>query len=126
MNYMERANGEILVMTAVETLEAVDNIEEILQVDGLDGIFVGPMDLATSMGHFCDPANPDVQAAIQKVEDAVLRSDKFLASVAGGMDAAKEKFDRGYSLVIPFADGGTLGAAAKKNVEQFQVMFPDR
>lgn len=126
MNYMRRANDEILVMTAVETLEAVDNIGEILQVEGLDGIFVGPMDLATSMGHFCDPSHPDVRAAVEKVENAVLHSDKFLASVAGGMDAAKEKFDRGYSLVIPFADGGTLGAAAKKNVEQFQVMFPDR
>ena len=45
MNYMKRANDEILVMTAVETLEAVNNIEEILRVDGLDGIFVGPMDL---------------------------------------------------------------------------------
>lgn len=126
MNYMKRANDEILVMTAVETLEAVNNIEEILQVDGLDGIFVGPMDLATSMGHFCDPSNPDVRAAIQKVENAVLKSDKFLASVAGGMDAAKEKFDCGYSLVIPFADGGTLGAVAKKNVEQFHMMFPNR
>ena len=84
------------------------------------------MDLATSMGHFCDPSNSEVRAAIQKVENAVLKSDKFLASVAGDMDAAKEKFDRGYSLVIPFADGGTLGAVAKKNVEQFQVMFPDR
>lgn len=126
MNYMRQANDEVLVMTAVETLEAVNNIEDILQVDGLDGIFIGPMDLATSMGYFCDPSCAEVQAAIKKVEDAVLRSDKFLASVAGGMDAAKEKFDRGYSLVIPFADGGTLGAVAKKNVECFQMMFPDR
>lgn len=126
MNYMKLANDEILVMTAVETLEAVNNIDDILQVEGLDGIFVGPMDLATSMGYFCNPSAPDVQAAIKKVEDAVLKSDKFLASVSGGMDAAKEKFERGYSLVIPFADGGTLGAAAKKNVETFKTIFPDR
>lgn len=126
MNYMRRANEEILVMTAVETMEAVNNIEEIVQVDGLDGIFIGPMDLATSMGYFCDPSAEEVQAAIEKVETAVLKSGKFLASVANGMDAAKKKFDQGYSLVIPFADGGTLGAAARKNVEQFQRMFPER
>lgn len=84
------------------------------------------MDLATSMGYFCDPSAEEVQAAIEKVETAVLKSGKFLASVANGMDAAKKKFDQGYSLVIPFADGGTLGAAARKNVEQFQRMFPER
>lgn len=126
MNYMKLANDEILVMTAVETMEAVNNIDEILQVEGLDGIFIGPMDLATSMGYFCNPSAPEVQTAIKKVEDAVLQSDKFLASVAGSMEAAKDKFDRGYSLVIPFADGGTLGAVAKKNVETFKTMFPDR
>jgi len=126
MNYMTHANEEILVMTAVETLEAVDNLRDILKVDGLDGIFIGPMDLATSMGHFCDPSHPDVQAAIRRVEEAVAGSGKFLASVAGGMEQAKAKFERGYDLVIPFADGGTLGAVARKNVETFQSMFPDR
>ena len=126
MNYLAHANDEILVMTAVETLEAVDHIEEILQIEGLDGVFIGPMDLATSMGHFCNPSHQEVQAAIRRVEEAALKSDKFLASVAGGMDAAREKFERGYSLVIPFADGGTLGAAAQRNVELFQSMFPER
>lgn len=126
MNYMRRANDEIFVMVAVETMDAVNNIDEILQVDGLDGIFIGPMDLATSMGHFCDPSATEVQAAVKKVEDSVLKSDKILASVAGGMEAAKAKYDRGYSLVIPFADGGTLGAVAMKNVQAFKEMFPDR
>ena len=126
MHYLEAANEETLVMIAVETETAVEHIDDILQVEGLDGIFIGPMDLATSMGHFCDPTHPDVQAAIRRVEEAVLASDKFLASVAGGMEAARTKFDRGYSLVIPFADGGTLGAVAKANVETFHQMFPER
>lgn len=126
MHYMNHANDEILVMTAVETLEAVNNIDALVQVEGLDGIFIGPMDLATSMGHFCDPSHPEVQAAIQKVENAVIGSGKFLASVAGGMEAAKQKFDRGYGLVVAFADGGTLGAAAMKNVREFREMYPER
>ena len=78
------------------------------------------------MGHFCNPSHQEVQAAIRRVEEAALKSDKFLSSVAGGMDAARKKFERGYSLVIPFADGGTLGAAAQRNVELFQSMFPER
>jgi len=126
MNYMHHANDETLVMIAIETLDAVNNIDQILEVEGLDGIFIGPMDLATSMGHFCDPSHPDVQAAIHKVEEAVLQSPKFLASVAGSMEVAKEKYDRGYSLIVAFADGGTLGAAAQNKVETFQKMFPER
>lgn len=126
MNYMSRANEEVLVMTAVETLEAVENIEEITQVEGLDGIFIGPMDLATSMGHFCDPSHPDVQKAIKKVEETVLNSPKYLASVASNMTAAKAKFDKGYSLIIAFADGGTLGAVARENVTEFTRSYPNR
>lgn len=126
VNYLAHANDEILVMTAVETQEAVDNIDALVQVEGLDGIFIGPMDLATSMGHFCNPAHPDVQAAIQKVECAVLRSGKFLATVAGSMEDAKSKYDRGYNLVIAFADGGTLGAAARTYVEDFKSAYPER
>jgi len=125
-NYMTHANEEVLVMTAVETMEAVDNIDELVKVEGLDGIFIGPMDLATSMGHFCDPSHSEVQAAIKKVEDAVIGSGKFLASVAGGMELAGKKYDKGYSLVVAFADGGTLGAAAMKNVKQFHEMYPER
>jgi 2-dehydro-3-deoxyglucarate aldolase/4-hydroxy-2-oxoheptanedioate aldolase len=48
-------------MTAVETPEAVANLDEILKVEGLDGIFIGPMDLSTSLGHFANPNHPEVQ-----------------------------------------------------------------
>lgn len=125
-NYLRHANDEILVMTAVETLEAVHNIDSILDVEGLDGIFIGPMDLATSMGHFCDPSHPEVQEAIAAVEKAVIGSGKFLASVAGGMEDAKKKYDRGYGLVIAFADGGVLGSTALKNVREFRETYPER
>lgn len=126
MNYMKKANDEILIMTAVETLEAVNNIDELVQVEGLDGIFIGPMDLATSMGHFCDPSHPEVQAAIEKVEKAVIGSGKFLASVAGGMAQAKEKYDRGYGLIVAFADGGVLGSVSMNNVKDFRETYPER
>ncbi|MEG0764985.1 MAG: aldolase/citrate lyase family protein [Pseudoflavonifractor sp.] len=124
MNYMNHANEEILVMTAVETATAVDNLDEILKVEGLDGIFIGPMDLATSMGHFCDPSHPDVQKAIATVEEKVLASDKFLASVAGNMEVALQKYKKGYSLVVAMADGGTLGSTAMKNVKEFRAEYP--
>lgn len=125
-NYMMHANDEILIMTAVETMTAVDHIDDLLKVEGLDGIFIGPADLATSMGHFCDPSHPEVQKAIEKVERAVIGSGKFLASIASDMESAKKKYDKGYSLIIAFADGGTLGSVARKNVQEFQSAYPMR
>lgn len=125
MNYMRHANEEIVVMTAVETPTAVNNIDEILKVDGLDGIFIGPMDLATSMGHFCDPSHPEVQEAIAEVERKVLASDKFLASIAGDMDVAFKKYEKGYSLLMVMADGGTLGKVTMKNVDSFRKVYPE-
>lgn len=68
--YLARANEEICLLVQVETAEALNNIEEIAAVDGVDGIFVGPADLAASMGHPGNPAAPEVQEAIL---DAIAR-----------------------------------------------------
>lgn len=125
-NYMKRANDEIVVMTAVETLEAVQALDEILTVPGLDGIFIGPMDLATSMGHFCDPSAPDVREAIEEVERKVFASGKFLGTVAGNMDAAQALYDRGYSLVLSMSDSGGLAKLARSTVTQFEKAYPER
>ncbi len=122
MNYMRHANDEIVVMVAVETAQAVQNLDEILNVDGLDGIFIGPMDLATSMGHFGDPSQPDVQALIRTVEERVNASNKFLASVAGNFDAAAKMYSRGYNLLFVMADGGTLGRCAMDAVSWFKKL----
>lgn len=70
--YLTRANNQILVLAAIETSQAVENLDEILTVPGLDGIFIGPMDLATSMGHPFDPTQAAVQAAIAAIEQKAL------------------------------------------------------
>ena len=103
-DYLDYANEELDVLVAVETKTAVDHIEEIVKTNGLDGIFIGPMDLATSFGHFCNPKDEEVQEAIRKVESVVLGSDKFLATVAGSFEEAKKLYEKGYSMVIMMSD----------------------
>ncbi|MEV8511621.1 aldolase/citrate lyase family protein [Dactylosporangium sp. NPDC051484] len=66
-DYLARANGQIAVLAMIETGEAVEAIDEILATGGLDGIMVGPFDLAVSLGHLGDPEHPAVEEAIQKV-----------------------------------------------------------
>ncbi len=113
-----------LLRIAIETPEAVENLDEILQVDGLDGIFIGPMDLASSMGYFGDPSQPEVQAAIQKIEEKVLAAGKFLATTTGTWEGAQKLFERGYQMLMLMADGTSLAKLAAKNVAHFKEHYP--
>jgi 4-hydroxy-2-oxoheptanedioate aldolase len=69
-DYPGRAQEELCVLVQLETRAALGNVESIAAVDGIDGLFIGPSDLAASMGHLGDSAHPEVRAAI---DDAVRR-----------------------------------------------------
>jgi 2-dehydro-3-deoxyglucarate aldolase/4-hydroxy-2-oxoheptanedioate aldolase len=122
--YLQRANAEIFIMIAIETPEAVANLNEILQVAGLDGIFIGPMDLASSMGHFGDPSQPDVQTAIKEIETKVLSAGKVLATTTGTWEQAQKLYDRGYQMLMLMADGVSLAKLAVQKISQFRKHYP--
>jgi 2-dehydro-3-deoxyglucarate aldolase/4-hydroxy-2-oxoheptanedioate aldolase len=125
MDYFSRANDEILVITQVETGEAVTNIDEILEVEGIDGIFIGPMDLATNMGSLYNPNVPEVQDAIASVEEKVLKTDKFLATISGNWDQAKALYDRGYQMITLMSDGVGIANMAAAKMSEFKEAFPE-
>src|SRR3954465_15614554 len=64
-DYLDRANDEVCLLVQAETRLALQNIEEICAVDGVDGVFIGPADLAATLGHRGKPSHPEVQAAIE-------------------------------------------------------------
>ena len=67
-NYVATANEEVLVIAQIETREAVDNLDDILSVEGIDAVYIGPMDLSRSYGlTFPDIKDPDFLAAHDKV-----------------------------------------------------------
>ncbi len=65
-NYGKRAEEELCLLVQIETQEALDNLEAIASVDGVDGVFIGPADLAASLGHVGEPGHPSVTALIEK------------------------------------------------------------
>ena len=69
-NYHRRAHEELCLLLQIETREGLDNLEEIAKVDGVDGLFIGPADLAAGLGHLGDMGHHEVQSAI---EDAIRR-----------------------------------------------------
>ena len=126
MAYLENANAEICVIIAIETAEAVKNLDEILEIKELDGIFIGPMDLATNMGCFANPSADTVQRTIQVVEEKVFASDKFLATIGSSWDDAQQKYERGYQLILTLSDVKVLSQISAEQMREFNRQYSHR
>ena len=96
--------GELLAMMFIESRAGVENIEEIITVPGLGGIFIWPSDLSTSMG-YTSPAAPEVEQAIQTVLGACIEHDVPCA-ITTGQGSVQQRIDQGFRFVTVGADGG--------------------
>ncbi len=118
---VERYIGEIeknlLVICQIETMPGVENAAAIAATDGVDMIFIGPMDLSASAGHFNEPDHPEIDALMKRVESAVHAAGKMLGGLATPGRPAATLFERGYRLVIDAIDIALLRDAARRNVE---------
>jgi len=121
--YYKRANTDVFVMAAIETPQGVDNINQIVEVEGLDGIFIGPADLSTSMGYMANANVAEVQEAIEKIERSVLKSEKFLGTVAPDIESAKKLYDKGYSLIYFMSDVTVLAKTASDAMKEFNLIY---
>ena len=120
-NYLKRADSEICLLVQVETRPALGELEAIAKVEGVDGVFIGPSDLAASLGHIGNPAHPEVQAAL---EDAVKRL-KAVGKAAGILTLSEEEARRyigwGYTFVAVGSDIGLLGRGADALAKKFKT-----
>lgn len=104
-DYTARANRETLVVIQIETLQAVDAIDDYTTVDGVDVLFIGPSDLSGSLGHPGELDHPDVVRAMDRVAEVVTGSDKALGIFAGTPDMARHWRDKGARYITTGADG---------------------
>ena len=117
---------ELLVALQIETEEAIDNIEEIAAVDGVDMLFLGPSDVSASIGHMLDMTEPAVIRLIQKAERKMRATGKLLATVTRPGKSVKWTFERGYDLVVCGQDVKLLQGAARAQVKEFRDSSPKR
>lgn len=94
-DYTARANRETMMIIHIETIDAVNAIEQYVEVEDVDVLFLGPTDLSHSLGHPGELTHTEVVSAMDKVTDVVTRSDKTLGIYAGSESIAKEWIDRG-------------------------------
>jgi len=75
-DYFQRANDEICLLVQIETRLALQNIEAIAAIEGVDGLFIGPSDLAASLGHLGESGHPEIRAAIEDAFKRIRRAGK--------------------------------------------------
>ncbi|MDR3096764.1 MAG: 2-dehydro-3-deoxyglucarate aldolase [Paraburkholderia sp.] len=117
-DYLHGANAQIASIVQIESAVALDEVEKIAAVPGVDCLFVGPADLAASLGHLGDSKHPDVAAAMTRIVAAARA-----AGVAAGifaMDAAQAKQYRemGFSFVALAADVIWLVRATRQALQE--------
>lgn len=119
MDYAERAHEELCLLAQVETAEALAQLEDIASVDGVDGVFIGPSDLAASLGH---PGHAEHPVAAAAVEDA-LRRLKAIDKPAGILTApgfARRCMSLGSTFTAVGGDIGLLARAADALAAEFR------
>jgi len=118
--YAKRAHEELCVLLQVETKEAVDNIEAICAVDGVDGVFIGPADLHASLGYTGETGNP---AVVPMIEDAIRRIRKA-GRAAGVLTSAEAEVRRymaaGCNFTAVGADVGVLARGAEALLAKYR------
>ncbi|KXJ85734.1 Pyruvate/Phosphoenolpyruvate kinase-like domain-containing protein [Microdochium bolleyi] len=106
--YDDAADGGLMVMVQIESRQGVENVEEITKVEGLDGVLIGPFDLAKSMG--VERGGEQHEAAIQRILKAAKDAGKQAAIFCTGGDDAKKRADQGFDMVSIVTDIGVITA----------------
>ena len=114
--YFAVSNRETMLLPQCETVECLNSLEEILRVEGIDGIYVGPFDLSAAMGKPGRFYDPEVADAIRHIQKACADAGKFSFIFAGNGSAAKEGFALGYGSVTLGMDATILTDAVRAHV----------
>lgn len=118
-DYLDKANEEIVVLAMIETREGLNNLDSILAVEGLDGIYVGPNDLSLALGH--RPENEssiaEVIDAIEHIRERTVAKQKIAGIFCSNGQAAALRIRQGFDLVTPGNDAALLRGIMRDAVD---------
>jgi len=118
-DYLETANDDACLLVQAETVTALRNLEQICAVDGVDGVFIGPADLAASMGHRGRPGHPEVQGAIESAIRTITDSGKAAGTLTADPMLARRYLELGASFVAVGIDVTLLAHGARRLASEF-------
>ena len=108
--YAAEANGEVACIVMIETKEGIEKVEEIVTTPGLGGVYIGPSDLALSLGlpPLGDTDNPTHLATVEKIVAACKRHKVPVGIHTGGLDYTRRRLEAGFDFVTLGTDAGFL------------------
>nr|VDC74976.1 unnamed protein product [Brassica rapa] len=123
--YLRNYTDQLLIMCQIESEEGVKNVKDIVAVDGMDCVMMGPRDLSASLGLLHDPGNAKVKSLMRTAETAVIASDPenggaYLAGMATAQDKPVDLRLRGYHMIIGATDVPLFKKAVVDDVKSFK------
>jgi len=118
-DYLQNANNEICLIVQAETQQAIDNLAEIVAIDGIHAVFIGPSDLSASMGHVGNPGHPEVVAAVEKSIEIIVNAGKAAGVLAVDKALAEGYAAKGASFVGVGVDASLLATSVRNLAMQF-------
>jgi 4-hydroxy-2-oxoheptanedioate aldolase len=119
-DYAQLNANELCLLLQVETLQGLDNLEEIANVEGVDGVFIGPGDLSAALGHLGNPKHPDVLKVIDQAIARIKACGKAAGILTGDEALAKHYVAQGCLFVAVGADQNVLRDSATALVQRFK------
>ncbi len=119
-NYFENIEKNLMIVCQIETAEGVSNIEEIAKVDGVDMLFIGPMDLSTSIGKFGKFDDPVFVETIEQAKEKIFKSRKLSGTIPYGNFTWKDLFAAGFDLTTAGTELSILRDSAVSILKEFK------
>jgi 4-hydroxy-2-oxoheptanedioate aldolase len=120
-NYHQNAHLDTCVLVQLESRAALNEVEAIAAIDGVNGIFVGPSDLAADFGHLGNPMHTEVQMAIKETADRIRATGKSAGTLATDDDDVDRLFGLGFNFVAVGSDVGILARGAERLAARFRT-----
>jgi 4-hydroxy-2-oxoheptanedioate aldolase len=118
--YHRNAHLDTCVLVQLESRGALKEIEAIAAVDGVDGLFIGPSDLAADFGHLGNPKHPEVQAALRDAAARIRAAGRSAGTLAGIVEDVDSLFDMGFNFTATGSDVGLLARGAERVAARFR------
>jgi 4-hydroxy-2-oxoheptanedioate aldolase len=119
-NYAKEANAQVCLLVQAETQEALDNLEEIAMVPGVDGIFIGPADLSASLGYVGNSGHPEVQKVIDETIKRIVKTGKAAGILTPDEALARHYLELGATFVAVGLDNNLLARATTALAAKFK------
>ena len=124
--YHQSAHLDTCVLVQLESRVALKEIEAIAAVDGVDGIFIGPSDLAADFGYLGNPMHAEVQRAIEDAAERIRATGKSAGTLATDIDDVDRLFGLGFNFTAIGSDVGILARGAERLAARFREDGEDR